>query len=180
MAPTPPVVRKHFVNPCMLFVHWEEHVIATLLGSCVSVCLWDTRLGYGGINHYMLPLWNGAGLPTPKYGNIAIEKLIQNLNNLGCRKEDLIAKVFGGANVINLGREAFSVGERNIHIAKETLGRHGIPIRAIEVGGGHAMKIEFNSKTGIVIVRKVSQNSGVPSTLPEAQAYHLKSSSSTQ
>lgn len=169
MPVPPPGLRTHFLNPCTFFAHREEHLISTLLGSCVSVCLWDVRLGCGGMNHYMLPLWNGRGLPTPKYGNIAIDKLVKQLLSLGCRKEDLIAKVFGGANVTELSHGMFSVGERNIQFAEEALALQGIAIRAQETGGVQAMKIEFNSKQGVVVLRKVAQHSPLPTGLPEVR-----------
>lgn len=165
-SPTPGL-RTHILNPCMYFAHREEHLISTLLGSCVSVCLWDTHQNCGGMNHYMLPLWNGHGLPTPKYGNIAIEKLVKHLLALGCRQEDLIAKVFGGANITELSQGMFSVGEKNIELAEVALKMHGIPIVSSEVGGRQAMKVEFNSKHGMVILRKVAKRSHLPATLPD-------------
>ncbi|HJV22627.1 MAG TPA: chemotaxis protein CheD [Holophagaceae bacterium] len=157
----------HVLNPCMLSVHREEHVVSTLLGSCIAVCLWDARLGIGGMNHYMLPLWHGRGLPTPRFGNIAIEKLIQNLTALGSRKEHLVAKVFGGANVVASHAGFASIGTRNYLLAEELLEAHGIPILAKEVGGDRAMKIDFNTKDGSVILRKVARPEWAPRTLPD-------------
>ncbi|MEI6986387.1 MAG: chemotaxis protein CheD, partial [Rhodospirillaceae bacterium] len=29
--------------------------LGTVLGSCVAVCLWDSQLRFGGMNHYLLP-----------------------------------------------------------------------------------------------------------------------------
>ena len=68
MNQTPGNPPKLFLQPCTIFVHREEHWVSTILGSCISLCLWDPKLGAGGINHYMLPLWNGEGLPTPNTG----------------------------------------------------------------------------------------------------------------
>ncbi|HEX2974864.1 MAG TPA: chemotaxis protein CheD, partial [Bacteroidales bacterium] len=58
---------SHFLYPSTLFVSREPVIVNTILGSCVAVCLYDTLLKYGGINHYMLPLWNGQGLASPKF-----------------------------------------------------------------------------------------------------------------
>ncbi|MBF0165687.1 MAG: chemotaxis protein CheD, partial [Magnetococcales bacterium] len=63
--------------PGALFAQNGAYVITTVLGSCIAVCLWDRMRKEGGMNHYKLPLWNGDGLPSPKYGNIAIAKLIE-------------------------------------------------------------------------------------------------------
>lgn len=169
MVPPTPKLPTHVLNPGMLFAHHEEYVISTLLGSCIAVCLWDSRLRIGGMNHFMLPLWQGRGLPTPRYGNIAIEKLIGNLASMGSRKEDLVAKVFGGANVVNYSPGLFPVGTRNIALADEALTAHGIPILAKEVGGTRAMKIEFNTRTGTVILRLVAKGQGVPASLPDVR-----------
>ena len=85
--------------------------MTTVLGSCVSICLWDAHARVGGINHYLLPLWNGEGLPTPKYGNIAIERLIDKVRGLGGGKK-LVAKVFGGSALWETADGLLAVGRR--------------------------------------------------------------------
>ena len=87
-------IEQHYLYPSALFASARPHKVVTVLGSCVSVCLWDPFLRIGGINHYMLPLWNGEGLASPKYGNIAIEKLIERMLYLGSRKSNLQAKIW--------------------------------------------------------------------------------------
>ena len=149
---------RRFLTPCTIFASKEEHLISTLLGSCVAVCLWDPVKQQGGMNHYMLPLWNGDGLPTPKFGNVAIDQLIQRMQNLGSSKERLIAKVFGGANVLATGPGHVQIGERNAMLAQELLGKHGIPIKAQDVGGPFGRKIIFNTQTGVVMVGKLSKS----------------------
>ena len=146
------------MNPCMLMASRDELEIMTLLGSCVAVCLWDPRLAFGGMNHYMLPLWNGEGLPTPKYGNVAIEKLIARMLEFGCRKEQLVAKCFGGANVLGDTSGRMLIGERNIAVAEEVLGNHRIPIVAQDMGGLRGMKILFNTRTGVVLAGRLASS----------------------
>jgi chemotaxis protein CheD len=145
---------KHFLFPGTIFAAPREHLISTVLGSCVAVCLWDSVARIGGMNHFMLPLWNGEGLATPKYGNIAIEKLVGKLLGMGCRSEHLNAKVFGGANVMGTGNEIFMIGDRNITLALELLEEYRIPIIASDVGGQMGRKIIMNSGTGVVMVAK--------------------------
>ena len=154
----PPLLARHNLNPCMLMASRNELEIMTLLGSCVAVCLWDPRLAFGGMNHYMLPLWNGEGLPTPKYGNVAIEKLIARMLEFGCRKEQLVAKCFGGANVLGDTSGRMLIGERNIAVAEEVLGNHRIPIVARDMGGLRGMKILFNTKTGVVLAGRLASS----------------------
>lgn len=145
---------KHFLFPGTLFAAPEDHRISTVLGSCVAVCLWDSVARMGGINHYMLPLWNGEGLATPKYGNIAIKKLLARVLAMGCRQENLVAKVFGGANVMGTGNEVFMIGDRNVILAYQMLEEYGIPVAASDVGGRVGRKIVMHTATGIVLVGK--------------------------
>jgi chemotaxis protein CheD len=140
----------HFLYPAELFVSKTPHQINTILGSCVAVCLFDPVLKIGGINHYMLPYWNGQGLASPKYGNIAIEKLLDKLISLGSNKNNLKAKIFGGGEVIETQVVQFHIGARNIEVAKLLLEEKKIPIISSSVGGKLGRKIEFITSTGEV------------------------------
>ncbi|PLX88196.1 MAG: chemotaxis protein CheD [Desulfuromonas sp.] len=145
---------KHYLFPGGLFVDPRPHLVTTVLGSCISVCLWDPKLRVGGINHYLLPLWNGEGLSTPKYGNIAIEKLIDGMLVLGCEKQNLIAKVFGGAALWKNQPGLLRVGDRNAALADELLKKHNIPIVGSDLFGEQGRKIIFNTETGSVLMRR--------------------------
>lgn len=140
----------------MLVAQRDELEVSTVLGSCVAVCLWDPQLAFGGMNHYMLPLWNGEGLPTPKYGNVAIGKLVGRMLDLGSRKERLVAKCFGGASVIRDATGRMQIGKRNIAVAEELLEIHGIPIVASDLGGTRGLKIIFNTKSGVVLAGRLA------------------------
>ncbi len=146
----------HFLYPSALFASREPTLVSTILGSCVAVCLWDKVLHIGGINHYMLPLWNGEGLASPKYGNIAIDKLLERMLELGSRKENLVAKVFGGGAVIESGAK-FRIGERNVETALTRLKDLNIPIVAKSVGGENGRKLEFETHTGVVRQRYIQK-----------------------
>ncbi len=98
----------------------------------------------------MLPYWNGQGLASPKYGNIAIEKLIEKMLSFGSLKSNLKAKVFGGGEVIETNITQFHIGERNIRVAIEMLQEFNIPVVAKSLGGKLGRKIEFTTDTGEV------------------------------
>jgi chemotaxis protein CheD len=151
----------------MLVAHRGELEITTLLGSCIAVCLWDSSRAYGGMNHYMLPLWNGDGLPTPKYGNVAIEKLIEKMLQFGCEKRNLVAKCFGGASLIADATGMMQIGARNIAVAEELLEIHRIPIIAKEVGGLQGMKVIYNTQSGLALVGRF-----VPQAMPLTNPGH--------
>lgn len=142
--------KSHYLLPAALFASDEPVLVNTILGSCVSVCLWDPRLQIGGINHFMLPLWNGKGLPSPKYGNIAIQKLLERMLYLGCEQAELQAKVFGGGEILVTTHDSFQIGQRNIGIAFDLLKELRIPVKGQSVGGSYGRKILFDTFTGLV------------------------------
>jgi chemotaxis protein CheD len=123
----------------------------------VAVCLFDETKGIGGINHYMLPFWNGNELASPKYGNIAIESLVKKLEQLGCKRTHLVAKVFGGANQLD---HTLGIGQRNIKVAVELLAELEIKIVAKSTGGQKGRKLNFNTATGEVFMKYISKQRG--------------------
>jgi len=151
-------IATHFLYPSTLFASRTPHHIKTILGSCVAVCLWDSVLHFGGMNHYMLPFWNGQGLASPKYGNIAIEKLIEKMITLGSLQRNLRAKVFGGGEVINTTSSQFNIGQRNINIAFEMLEEAKIQVVSSSVGGKSGRKIIYITETSEVMHRFVGNS----------------------
>ena len=147
----------HYLVAGSLFVHEERHIVTTVLGSCVSVCLWDCARNRGGINHYMLPFWNGEGLASPKYGNIAIAKLLERMLELGSERRSLRAKVFGGGVVLNVTNPFMNIGERNIQLAEGMLRSENIPIISADTGGKVGRKLIFDTETGTVLLKKLAK-----------------------
>jgi len=144
---------KKFIHVGEIFVGARPTEISTVLGSCIAVCLYDKVEQIGGMNHYLVPLWNENGLQSPKYGNISIPKLIDNMLNIGCEKYNLEAKIFGGGNVINVSQEDMMIGRKNILIAKEILREYNIKITAQDVGGTRGRKILMRSDTGKIFLK---------------------------
>lgn len=146
----------HYLYPGGLFVTVPSYRITTILGTCVAVCLWDSLLKVGGINHYLLPLWNGDGLASPRYGNIAIEKLVERMMENGSRLTDIQAKVFGG-KIDDKKESVYNIGQRNIDLAFSTLKECNIPIVSKSIGGNKGRKILFFSDTGQVLMKYLNQ-----------------------
>jgi len=151
------VPNNHYLLAGSIQVPACPQVITTVLGSCVSVCLWDSVLRIGGMNHYMLPFWNGEGLASPKYGNIAVAKLLERLEDQGSHKRNLRAKVFGGGVVLNVTNPFMNIGERNIQLAEDILRQENIPIVSADTGGRTGRKIIFHTDSGIVFVKKLAR-----------------------
>lgn len=150
-------LKSHFLYPAALYASDEPHQINTILGSCVAVCIWDPINRFGGMCHYMLPYWNGEGLASPKYGNIAVEKLLEKMYSFGSKKQNLVAKVFGGGEVIDTKSPHFHIGERNIKLAYDVLKEERIKIVSESVGGKLGRKIIFFTHTGEVKQRYVQR-----------------------
>lgn len=133
--------------------------ISTVLGSCIAVCLYDKKLRIGGMNHYLLPFWNGNGLQSLKFGNISIPKLIDEMLEKGANIRNMEAKIFGGATINISSCNAIMVGEKNILVAREVLNDYGIKIVAEDVGGNQGRKIFFNIETGKVLLKYTVKSS---------------------
>lgn len=127
-----------------------EQVISTILGSCVSVCLWDPRLKMGGMNHIILPA-SAAGLE--RFGACAMERLINALLKQGARRDTMEAKVFGGAAIV----EGLSnIGQRNVEFALGYLSAEGIRCTGQSVGGTSARQVRFWPHGGLARQRLVA------------------------
>jgi chemotaxis protein CheD len=132
--------------------------MATVLGSCVSTCLWDPERRIGGMNHFMLPGDNGSsGSPVTKsarFGVYAMELLINEMLKMGADRRRLVAKVFGGGHVL-LGFGSLDVGARNCEFVLEFLEVEGIPIVAQDLLDSYARKVHFSPRAGKVLLKKL-------------------------
>jgi chemotaxis protein CheD len=148
-------MRKITLNIGDIVVCREPAVLETVLGSCVSVCLWDESLKAGGMNHFLVP-YVMSGLKNPAYsGQESIERLIEGFTGTGANPLYIKAKVFGGGRVIKGMGEDLDVGAENIKTAKEMLKKYGIPIVKELACPKFAIKIVFYTATGRVFVKKL-------------------------
>ena len=145
-----------FIHVGQIHVDRAPGAISTVLGSCVSVCLFDPRLQLGAMNHYLLPFWNGNGLQSPKFGNIAIPKLIEAMLQHGASLQTMQAKLFGGASMHSLGGKSMMIGEKNVLVAREILQEYNIQIVAEDTGGQYGRKIQMDLERGKVLLKYTS------------------------
>lgn len=135
-----------------LVIAREPTAIVTILGSCVSVCLWDPAAGVGGVNHYLLP-FHVEREKSPRFGSVAIPRLVEEVVLAGADPRRLQAKVFGGASVIGAFSRARRLGDDNAVLAVESLTTLGIPILERDVGGTKGRKLVFHSDDGAAWIR---------------------------
>lgn len=140
-------IRKIFIYPGQYTVYAEPMEISTILGSCVAVALYDPFYKIGGLNHYLLPEVISGEMPSGRYGDYAIQGLIQLMERTGAKKGHLQSKIFGGANVLTSVAIGAEVGIQNIKIAHAILDTLGIPIVYENVGGNRGRKIVLNTST---------------------------------
>lgn len=150
------------ILPGEFYVTAHGEMISTVLGSCISACVRDVKLGIGGMNHFMLPIQNehsseqwgtDANTSETRYGNWAMEYLLNTLYKLGCNKRNLEVKLFGGGQVL---ASMTDVGQRNILFAYDFLRKEGLNIKAADVGDVFSRKVLFFPDTGSVKVRRIT------------------------
>jgi chemotaxis protein CheD len=144
-----------YLHPGQLFVSSDPSAVTTILGSCVAICLWDPLLRQGGANHYLLPQCVGTGLSSPRFGNVAVQCLIDGILALGSQKHNLRAKVFGGACVIEAFAQGGHLGTKNADLGLRILREEGIPVVAEDVGGRRGRKVIFHTDSGLALVRLI-------------------------
>ena len=138
-----------------------DEMIVTLLGSCVAACIRDPVAAVGGLNHFLLPasesgVWESTADAAMRYGNHAMETLINDIIKLGGLRSRLEVKVFGGARVIK-GATTLSVGQKNIEFVQRYLENEGLEIAAHHLGGVQARRIQYFPITGKVQMRQLQR-----------------------
>ena len=153
------------IDPGEYYVSHEDVLITTLLGSCVSACLYDPYNKIAGMNHFLLssrrysremPVCNtDAG----RYGIHSMELLINEMWNRGAQRGNLKAKAFGGGSILKpadaFTNSIFTVGEVNVRFIREFLQKENIPMVSFDLGGVVGRVINFYSEDYSVYVKKM-------------------------
>jgi chemotaxis protein CheD len=151
------------VLPGEYYVTQHAEAVSTVLGSCVSACIRDTRLNVGGMNHFMLPLdasngesaWGAAVSSATRHGNVAMERLINEILKLGGRRDTLEIKLVGGGRV--LAEMTTDIGARNIEFVRQFVAQEGFKVLNEDLGDIFARRVVYFPQTGRMRVRKLVQ-----------------------
>lgn len=139
----------------------EKELIATTLGSCVSACIWDEKHRVGGMNHFMLPLtdkghgevtWGSLPTDAARYGNYAMEYLINEMLKHGGEKEEFQVKLFGGGKVLE---GAGNVGARNVQFVLDYVKTENLNLVSQDLGDVYPRKVLFDPLTGRAWMKKI-------------------------
>ncbi len=149
----------------------KDEILSTVLGSCIAACIRDTRLGLGGMNHFLLPESNSITNTTisdsMRYGAFAMEQLINEILKCGGSKKYFEIKIFGGANVI---KSSALIGTRNIHYVYQFLLKEGLSVTGQDVGGDLPRRVHYFPVTGKVKLLKLQRVSD-QSVIEEEKRY---------
>jgi len=151
----------HFKNdavkvlPGEFFVHDEDILVMTTLGSCIAACIWDPKVRAGGMNHFMLP--EGGADTSGRYGSYAMELLINEMMKLGARRENMQAKVFGGGQVMHTFT-TMNVGERNTQFVLDYLQTERIAVVSKDVLDIYPRKVCYFPATGKAMCKRLAHS----------------------
>jgi chemotaxis receptor (MCP) glutamine deamidase CheD len=153
----PPVEKEVTIYVGGVHAAAEPQLVKTLLGSCISVCLFDPVSCVGGMNHFMLPDSGDDGLrqELTRFGVHAMDCLIGSMMKLGGDRRRFVAKCFGGAHVLDMQESAAAVPQQNIAFIRRFLSDEGFPIIAEDVGGYLPRHVRFYTSTGRALVKRV-------------------------
>ena len=149
------------ILPGEYYVTRGGELVTTVLGSCVPACIRDRVFGTGGMNHFMLPIssdgkgWNGAAdvLSTAtRYGNYAMEHMINDILKHGGHKRHLEAKIFGGGRMLDALSD---VGAKNIDFVRKYLDIEGIPLLGEDVGDIYPRKVIYIPSSGKALMKRL-------------------------
>ncbi len=147
------------LNPGEYYVTKNDECVYTTLGSCISACIRDKVSGIGGMNHFMLPAssgdgsWKAAGLSSAtRYGNFAMEHLINEILKNGGQRQNLEVKLFGGGRII---ANMTDVGMRNIAFARDYIQTEGLRVTSEDVGDIFPRMVVYFPASGRVRVKRL-------------------------
>ncbi len=145
------------ILPGQFYVSVHDEFITTVLGSCVSACIRDKKFGIGGMNHFMLPASGedfkvGSGTDAERYGNYAMESLINTILSHGGIRKNLEVKIFGGGQII---AGTTNIGKKNIEFVKQYIEIEGLELVSEDVGDTCPRKVVYNPYTGKAYVKRM-------------------------
>lgn len=147
--------RTHYLLPGDVVVCTEPTVVSTVLGSCVSVCLFDRRLKTGGMNHFVLPRSGTDRTPSARFAPFAMQSLLDRMIRFGSRPVDILAHLIGGACVLkSVTPGPNHLGMQNVRAAQGFLSEKRIQVVREDAGGQRGRHLRFHTDTGDAFIRQ--------------------------
>lgn len=159
MIAIPPDLPKVYLKPGEFHFATGPTVVTTVLGSCVSVTMFDRLSGIAAICHALLP--EGPRSDAFRYVDSSILHMLELFEAHGVNRRRLEVKVFGGADMIGAGGSRVGVGRRNVEIASQVLAETGLAASTADVGGTRGRKLFFVTHTGEVFLKRLRRGDGM-------------------
>jgi chemotaxis protein CheD len=158
------------------YVTTHDEMVFTVLGSCVSACIRDRALGIGGMNHFMLPenasdgssAWGKTASAATRYGNVAMERLVNDILKAGGKKQNLEVKLVGGGRVLDAMTD---IGARNIQFVREFVAAEGYKIIGEDLGSVHPRKVMYHPMSGDARVKKLGNREAGADLVAREKSY---------
>lgn len=164
------------ILPGEYYVTKNNEGVYTTLGSCISACIRDKVSGIGGMNHFMLPAsadmdgWKSTSLSAAtRYGNFAMEHLINDILKNGGKRQNLEVKLFGGGRIL---KNMTDVGMRNINFVHDYIQTEGLTVAAEDMGDIYPRMVVYFPASGKVKVKRLRSLHN--NTIVEEEIRYLK------
>jgi chemotaxis protein CheD len=148
-------ISNYLIEPGYIYYPIIQTKISAVLGSCVSVAIYDNRNKTGGMNHFLYPDKKHHDQPRSIFGNISTKALIKMMIKNGSRKKHLEAQIFGGAFNDQISSE--NIGKKNILTARQILIKENIKITSEDTGGNKGRKVIFDTFTNEIVIIRVDK-----------------------
>lgn len=155
-----------YLKPGEICITGDPSMVETVLGSCVSVTMFDRKSGVSMICHCLLPQCKNE-IPCGgdcsegfKYVDCSIRRMIAKYASYDIRRSNIEVKVFGGADMFkaNAGSaNSIAIGIQNIETALKIIKAERLNLIASDVGGTAGRKIYFNTHTGEVHLKRLNK-----------------------
>jgi chemotaxis protein CheD len=146
-----------FLKPGEFYVGEEPAEISTILGSCVSVTIFNARRGIGGMCHAQLPKNRSSRTSDRfRYVDSSIYSMLHEFERMGVNRTEIVVNLLGGADVLE---SSLSVGRKNIETALEIIAKESLYLARSDVGGRHGRKIHFDTRTGKILLKRLGSAS---------------------
>ena len=169
------------ILPGEYYVSNGKEMIITILGSCVSACIQDEVTKIGGMNHFMLPMDKKKSIDVisdtdaARYGNVAMERLVNDIIKLGGSRQNMKAKIFGGGRITNTSTD---IGAGNIKFVRDYLNIEGIDILSEDVGNVFPRKVYYIPETNDVFVKRIRRINSL--TIVDRESKYISSLDKTE
>jgi chemotaxis protein CheD len=151
------------LHPGDYYIGAAGELLGTVLGSCVAACIRDARLRIGGMNHFMLPSQQadgavsatGSAWPATRFGDVAMQCLVDEILRRGGRRADLEVKFVGGGKVLDALSD---VGARNIQFARHYARSCALRVLGEDLGDRYPRKVLYDPSSGAVRVKRLARS----------------------